>query len=47
MVSRLEIRFSDPEKVIRKTPDDRDVEAFYRSIHTDLVKKCLREIRPR
>ena len=47
MVSILEICFKDPNRVIRKTTTDKEVEGFHRLIHTDLVKKCIREIRPR
>jgi hypothetical protein len=52
------MNFNDPNRVIRKTSSDKEVEAFQRLIYTELgkkrcfyvrnlVKKCIKEIRPR
>jgi hypothetical protein len=54
----LEIVFNDPNREIRKATSEKEVEAFQRLIYTELcnqtvkfslilVKKCIREIRPK
>lgn len=41
------MNFNDPNREIRKTSSDKEVEAFQRLIYTELVKNCIKEIRPR